>query len=388
MPSVLFISLMKDGPWGGSEELWYKAAFHATKKGWQVGAAVHHWKEKESKMDLLAKEGAEIYNIPNKGISKKTFAEKIQYKITKKILLKNYVRTIPVEKYDITVVSLGAFEITAEAWKDFYHRAKKLVILFHNYNEREVFKPAQANALKAWLNKASLKLFASRRIQHVLEKKLDITITDSDVLLNPITFLPPRQVSAYPHLKNGNYIFLMLAALEVYRKAQDQLIVALSSEKWKSRNWQLELYGEGKDRIMLEGLVSKRDLGDKVFFKGHTKNVQQVLLESHMVLQLTHRDAMPLAVVEAMAMSRPLVVTDVGDMAEWVHEGVNGFVSKNASVEEIDAVLETAWKEKDKWNQMGERSFEIFCSKFQSSPEEILLRQLGEVIGAQNKGEN
>jgi glycosyltransferase involved in cell wall biosynthesis len=384
MPSVLFISLMKDAPWGGSEELWYKAAFHAIKKGWQVGAAVHHWEAKENRMELLAKEGASIYYIPNKGISKKNLAEKIQYKITKKILLKKYISTIPVESYDIAVVSLGAFEIASDAWKDFYKRINRLVILFHNYNEKEVFKPSQEKTLKEWLDKASLKLFASLRIKDMLERKLDIRIANAEILLNPISFHPPVQITPYPPLKNGNYVFMMLAALEVYRKAQDKLILALSTEKWKKRNWELELYGEGKDRAMLEELVLKHNNGDKIFFKGHTKNVQRVLIESHMVLQLTHLDAMPLAVVEAMAMSRPLVVSDVGDMAEWVHNGINGFVSKNASIEEIDSILERAWLEKDQWKRMGEKSFEIFCSKFQASPQEILCQQLGEIVGAQS----
>jgi glycosyltransferase involved in cell wall biosynthesis len=384
MSSVLFISLMKDGAWGGSEELWYKTAFDAVEKGWRVGAAVHHWTEKETKMDLLAQSGAAVYYIPNRGVSKRNLSERIQYKITKKILLRNYIPTIPVEDYDITVVSLGAFEITASAWKNFYQRVNKLVILFHNYNEKEIFKPSQEKALKAWLDKASLKLFASRRIKQVLETKLDITITNADVLLNPISFVPPSQTRVYPPLKNGNYVFVTLAALEVYRKAQDQLIVALSTEKWKNRNWQLELYGDGKDRLLLEELVSKHKMQDKIFFKGHTKNVQQVLFEAHLVLQLTHLDAMPIAVVEAMAMSRPLVVSDVGDMPDWVRGGINGFVAPNASPGEIDAVLDKAWTEKDNWSRMGERSFEIFQSKFPSSAEEILLGRLEEIVGAQS----
>ena len=57
MPSVFFISLMAGSPWGGSEELWYRTALLATQKGWKVGCAVYHWKEKESKMDLLQQAG-------------------------------------------------------------------------------------------------------------------------------------------------------------------------------------------------------------------------------------------------------------------------------------------------------------------------------------------
>jgi glycosyltransferase involved in cell wall biosynthesis len=85
---------------------------------------------------------------------------------------------------------------------------------------------------------------------------------------------------------------------------------------------------------------------------------------------------MPLTVVEAMAMSRALVVSDIGDMPQWVNHNVNGWVSSNATQQEIDTILEIAWNKKEQWKEMGEKSFEIFCRKFPASPEECFLQQL------------
>jgi glycosyltransferase involved in cell wall biosynthesis len=103
---------------------------------------------------------------------------------------------------------------------------------------------------------------------------------------------------------------------------------------------------------------------DKIVLKGHTKDVKGALEGAHLLLQMTHIDAMPLAVMEALAMAKPLLVSNVGDMPEWVKEGVNGWISENASVPLIDETLEKAWQSRDQWQAMGEASFRLFKESF------------------------
>jgi hypothetical protein len=40
MKSVLFISLMNGGAWGGSEELWFQTALYAAKHGYKKQAVL------------------------------------------------------------------------------------------------------------------------------------------------------------------------------------------------------------------------------------------------------------------------------------------------------------------------------------------------------------
>jgi len=375
MPSVLFISLMSGSAWGGSEELWYKTAVYAAAKGWKVGCAVYHWPAKESKMQVLKNAGALIIYLPNKGRSKKNLVERIQNKISK-ARTRQVLRSLPVDKYDIVVVSQGAFEITTATWRNFYNRLHKYIVLYHNYKEHEVLKGEKKLAVQNWVQQASLNLFASRRIIEVLENNSGIKANHADILLNPISFTTPVALQPYPSLQNGNYCFVMLAALEVWRKAQDNLINALSSEKWKQRNWVLHLYGDGKDKQKLYELIRKNGMEQKIFLKGNSNDIQPVLQNAHLLLQITHIDAMPLSVVEAMAMARPVVVSRIGDMPYWVTENENGWISDNASVEQIDFTLEKAWQDKDIWHLMGENAFKTFKGKFPLSAEENLLEKI------------
>jgi glycosyltransferase involved in cell wall biosynthesis len=379
MPSVFFISLMAGTPWGGSEEIWYKTALLAQQRGWKVDCAVYHWAEKEKRMQALIDGGAHIYYFPNKGRAKKNLLERIQNKFSKQ-KIKKVIPTLPVKKYDIVVVNMGAFENTTPAWRDFYKSLDRYIVLYHNYKEHEILKGVKKAAVQSWANNSLLNLFDANRIMEVLDKNSEIKIPNGGVLLNPLSFPVPSGPHPYPPLENGNYRFIMLAALEVWRKAQDNLVKALSSEKWKQRNWTLHLYGDGKDMEKLKELIQDSGLSNKVFLEGHTGNVKSALEKAHLLFQITHIDAMPLVVVEAMAMARAAVVSKIGDMPRWVNEGENGWVSPDASAEQIEATLEKAWQKRDQWQQMGENAFAVFQKKYPAPAEEILLGKIEMLI--------
>lgn len=379
MPSLLFISLMSGSPWGGSEELWYKTALHAVNKGWKVGCAVYHWKEKEGRIESLKHGGANIYFFPNKGRSKRNLWQRIQNKISKQ-QIKKVIRDLPVDNYDLVVVNMGAFENTTPAWRNFYNRLQQYIVLYHNYKRKEVLTGEKKQAVQNWMQNAQLNLFASGRIIEVLQNNSKIDVSNSDILLNPISFDTPFNLAPYPPLQSGNYRFIMLAALELWRKAQDNLVRALSSEKWKGRNWTLHLYGDGKDRQKLEELIHAIGMSDKIFLEGHTFGVKSELEKAHLLFQITHIDAMPIVVVEAMAVGRATVVSKIGDMPRWVNEGENGWISPDASVEQIDATLEKAWQQKDHWKEMGENAFDVFQKKYPAPAEEILLGKIETLV--------
>lgn len=376
MTSICFISLMNNDPWGGSEELWYQAAIYAIKNNYKVDCIVYDDAKKRLKLQELQAVGAAIYYLPNKGKHKRNFFEKVQFKISKKIHLPALLRKIDFHRYDHVIISQGEFETTLSVWKTFWKHLGTYSLLFHNYKENQKLKPKTIRRLKSWTQHAAVNLFASRRICDVLEGLMHTKIPNADVLINPITFPSPSLPKPWPALQNSDYIFVMLAALEVRRKAQDSLIIALSSVKWQHRNWRLHIYGGGVDKEKLEALIKEKGLEHRVFLKGHTADVEKVLTEAHLVCQMSFIDAMPISVVEGMACARPVLVSKIGDMPRWVTDGKNGFVSTDASVEEVAQTLEKAWEVRDSWEAMGTASFAIFKQKFPADVNRFFLNQI------------
>ena len=376
MKSIFFISLMNGSSWGGSEELWYRTALYSVARGYKIACAVYCWKDKNEKLKKLEDAGCIVYRLPNKGRRKRSLYDKLQYKLLTPAQLKRFILTLPINDYDLTVINQGGYEIISNPWKKYYKKPERYALLFHNYRKDDTFKTKQKAILKAWITKASYNLFASDEIRKLLEDQLQITIATAKTLINPITFDAPLHALPYPALINKNYVLVMLAALDVNRKAQDKLIQTLSSAKWKNRNWILYLYGEGKDRDLLKKLIERNEMQEKIFLKGFNTDVKKVLQDAHLLLQLTEMDAMPLSVVEAMAVGRPVIATALGDIPAWLNNGKNGWISPGTSIENIDITLEAAWQKREYWEEMGKTSFEIFRKKYPLSPEEYFLHQL------------
>jgi glycosyltransferase involved in cell wall biosynthesis len=365
MKSVLFLSVMNGCAWGGSEEIWYQTALWMGKNNYNAAVCCFGWEEKKNRISILKENNVAVFLLPNKK------------SIFKKLMLFNIVKKIPFEKYDTIFVNQGGWEdITHAPFKKLYHRFSKYVITYHNYNSDATLSNAKQTILKNWIKNSSLNILLTGKVLNLLKDNFNIEIEKKIVYVNPITFLPPSHAPSYPSLIHGNYIFLMLAEFDISRKAQDVLINVLSNDKWKNRNWQLHLYGKGKDEALLQELINTNHLQQKITLKGFTNNVKEILEQAHLLLQCTHLDAMPISVVEAMAMARPCVVSNIGDMPVWIKNNETGFVCDKINIEYLDEALENCWGKRADWAAMGNKAFEIFTKKYPRPYEEKMVELL------------
>ncbi len=369
MKSVFFLSLMNGSAWGGSEEMWYRTALWMCTNNYKVGIACYDWEEKTIRIQKLKQSGCSIYLLPNKK------------GLLKKWALKKVLQAMPFSQYNLTVINQGGWEeILHGPFKNLYTQLPNYVIANHNYTENATLSFKKQKLLQQWILHAKMNFGATKKIFEVIERNFNITIEKKTTLINPITFTPDAEASQYPLFTNDTAILIMLAELDTARKAQDILIRALSSAKWKDRNWQLHLYGKGKDAAMLEKLIQQSALENKIFLKGFTSNIKQTLQNCHLLLQCTLIDAMPLSVVEAMAMARPCVVSNIGDMPVWIEDRVNGFVCNEVSVNGIDEALEKCWQQKLHWASLGKNAFDTFIKKYPQPYEKKIADTLNTYI--------
>jgi glycosyltransferase involved in cell wall biosynthesis len=369
MRSVFMLSIMNGAAWGGSEELWFRTALWMAAHHYKVGIGCYDWEEKQARITQLKNAGCSVYLLPNKkGLFRKT-------------ALRKTLNNIPFNNFDLIVVNQGGWkEILHSPFSNLYKKLQNYVILNHNYNENAVLSFQKQKLLQRWITGARMNFGATQKIFEVIENKFRINIDKKETLINPVTFKPEMNANPYPANVQDTCIWAMLAELDTERKAQDILIKALSTQKWKTRNWQIHLYGKGKDKEKLEKLIVQSGLADKIILKGFTTNIKQILIECHLLLQCTLIDAMPLSVVEALATGRPCVVSKVGDMPAWVEDGVNGFICPAVTVEGIDEVMENCWQQKSNWPAMGRHAFETFIKKYPQPYEEKIADILNRYI--------
>jgi glycosyltransferase involved in cell wall biosynthesis len=365
---------MTSAAWGGSEELWFRSALHAARAGHDVGCVVYGWPAKRERLARLEAAGCRVIELPNRGRAKRTWLEKLEYECLTRLRQRARAARLPFGDYDIVVFNQGGTdEIAGSQWRSLPDRLGRYALTFHSYREDLVLDPKRAPRLRRWMEGAQANLFASDRIRAVLEDRLGGTIPNAAVLTNPITFAVPDAPAPLPPATPLR--LLMLSALRVEWKAQDQVIRALAGPAWRERDFVLELCGEGPDEAQLRSLVASTGLEGRVLFRGHT-DPEAALRSAHLVLQTSRVESVSLSVMEAMAVGRPVLVSRLGDMPVWVRDGENGWVCPDASVASIAAGLETAWRARDRWAQMGERSHRLFRERYPRSVEETFLAQV------------
>jgi len=369
MKSVLIFSIMNGTAWGGSELLWYQSALWLRKNKYKVGVCCFYWPEKEEKLNRLKAAGCELFYLPGRMQTKSLLG---------KIKLRKALTAVPVHQYDFVIFNQGGWkDVVHGPFKYFYKRLPPYSVSFHNYNAREKLSAKKKQILQDWVNYAVANLADTEKVFTVMKEIYSITVPRSGIQINPTTFTPPGGYTDYNSSVDEKTVFSMIAEMDVERKAQDVLIKTLAEKKWKERNWELNLYGKGKDFTKIEKLIAELGLQNKIFMKGYSLDLRSSLTDSHLVLHMTHLDAMPIVVVDAMSVSRPVAVSHVGDMPRWVKEEVNGWLTDEVTPESISETLERAWNEKHRWMQMGRRSFDLFKEKFPADPVEQFITLCG-----------
>ena len=242
----------------------------------------------------------------------------------------------------------------------------------HNVEYGFVNNETQIQA-KNIFKKAQKIFFVAERNLKVLERQLTCKLSNAYIVQNPVNL---KSITRLKWPDDRIIKFAVVARLDIDYKGQDLLLEAFSDLHWQKRTFQLNLFGEGPSKEYLQELIKYYNLADKVFLKGHFESIENIWEDHHLLILPSHSEGTPLALLEAMRCGRPAIVTDVGDNAKWIKNGVNGYVVPCASGSALNEVLEKAWSEKKNWEIMGQQSFNIIQEKFIENPEQLLLSHI------------
>ena len=84
--------------------------------------------------------------------------------------------------------------------------------------------------------------------------------------------------------------------------------------------------GDGPLRAELEAKAKRLGLGDRFLFLGYRSDMPRVISALDVYVLPSLWEGLPLALLEAMAMGKPIVATRAGGNPEIVQDGVNGYV--------------------------------------------------------------
>jgi len=107
---------------------------------------------------------------------------------------------------------------------------------------------------------------------------------------------------------------------------------------------QFVLVGEGRDGVtlvQLQQLAVDLGIAERVHFPGYRASLLPVYATFDLFMMSSRREGLPNSILEAMAMSLPVVTTDVAGARELVVDGLTGYVLPQRDVEGLARAIMT-----------------------------------------------
>ncbi|HLG11836.1 MAG TPA: glycosyltransferase family 4 protein [Dehalococcoidia bacterium] len=141
------------------------------------------------------------------------------------------------------------------------------------------------------------------------------------------------------------------------------------------------MIGEGPRRQALEERA-----GEDVEFMGFYPDAAECYAAFDIFVMPSLWEGGPITVLEAAAMARPIVSTDVGMVSEVIEQGITGLVVPPGDTEALAAAVRTLAADVEKACEMGRRARETILRDF---GEDVMIdRMLGIYEGLQRAGGN
>ncbi|MDZ8055548.1 MAG: glycosyltransferase family 4 protein [Aulosira sp. ZfuVER01] len=351
MKKIAFVSTNDTTPWAGSEELWSQTAIRMATQGFTIGVNVKGHKQAPKRIRELEQLKCHICyrrydsNLLGK-LTSKGFRKIFKYELF----------SLWLDKFapDLVVISEG-FNYEDQGWMQAcLKRNIPYVVIVHAAGEfRWPSDALVATAAKGYLS-AEKCFFVSQRNLELTARQLAVELHNAKIVRNPynvsydVAFSWPKDESV---LK-----FACVGRLDPDAKGQDILFDVLRSEKWKTRQIEVTLFGDGYQRNTLKLLKERWSL-DKVKFGGFVDNVEAIWTDHHALILPSRYEGLPLAMVEAMLCGRLCIVTDVAGNTELVQDNINGFVARAPITECLDDAMERAWQRRESWREIGKEAY-------------------------------
>ncbi len=143
-----------------------------------------------------------------------------------------------------------------------------------------------------------------------------------------------------------------------YEKDQRTLLKSLVLFDQKYKNWKLTFCGHVPNAVkqQFEEFLTAKGILNKIKFTGQVENVKNVLNKADVFILTSISEALPVTALEALAMSVPCILTDVGGCSDIIKNGKNGLLVQPKDTKLIAEKLEQLATDSDLRKNMGRQA--------------------------------
>jgi glycosyltransferase involved in cell wall biosynthesis len=141
-------------------------------------------------------------------------------------------------------------------------------------------------------------------------------------------------VAPSPEFEGDGFAALCVSGLRPEKRV-DVFIEAVRAARGENEAISGYVAGEGREDARLGALAG----GSGVELLGVRTDARELMRAASVVCLTSEAEALPMSVLEAMALERPVVATNVGGTADAVVDGETGFLAEPGDVEAVSQAL-------------------------------------------------
>jgi glycosyltransferase involved in cell wall biosynthesis len=142
-------------------------------------------------------------------------------------------------------------------------------------------------------------------------------------------------------------------------------------------NAKLVIVGDGIAASDLKKLVKQLAIEEKVIFTGHQPEPLNYLYYFNVAALFSENEGLPLSILEAMAMRKIVVTTQIAGLRELIRDKENGyFLGENYTIEDAGSLLHDIMMNYENLNETREKAFQTIKEEYDMDNYIIKLNQI------------
>lgn len=230
-------------------------------------------------------------------------------------------------------------------------RNRKMLHTVHNMPAHELIRPKRVLMRMMYASGYAVPVAISKEIRTLTNQFYKLK-EEPELIYNPVDV---GRFASTGKRKEEPFTVLNVGRLSV-QKNQQLLVRAFSQVYEKNGNARLLILGDGPLRKDLQDLIEQEGLTECVSLEGNVTNTEEYYAKANVFALSSAYEGLPLAVLEAMASSLPIVSTDVGGVKDLVTD--NGVLVQEGDCERLARALICMMEHPMRREIMGARSYE------------------------------